>query len=110
MAYAAYRESFGQLTRRPVTAAVSATVVIDVTVPSGDALKLRRALAACQGAGVLRCIPRPDEHRVKLEIRLPLAAVDALLHEVMVCVPDGEIGHLTSWSAHLRRHGLREGN
>lgn len=50
MAYAAYREP-------PGLVRVSNTTVgmLDVTVASVDAFRVRRALAACKGVGVLRC-------------------------------------------------------
>jgi hypothetical protein len=115
MAFAAYCESFGVSTTPPAvpTSAVVTHlpkwVVMDVTVPSVDALLVRRALARCPGAGVLRCIPRLDENRVRLEVRLPAHMADEVMHCVMVCVPTGEVGHLLSWRCHLRRHGLNSG-
>ena len=105
MAYAAYCDSFGLVAVQPV---VKPTVwmVLDVTVCSCDAATLRRAVAACPQTEVLRCIPRLDEHRVRLEIRLPGTMVAEVMHRVMLCVPDGEIGHLMPWCCHLQRHGL----
>ena len=108
MAYAAYRELLGPVfSAQPVAAPV--WQVMDVTVPSRDALAVRRAVAACLGAGILRCIPRLDEQRVRLEIRLPASLAGDVMHRVMVCVPDGEIGHLMSWACHLQRHHLSAG-
>lgn len=106
MAYAAYCDSFGATVARPVKAAATVWQVLDVTVPSCDALWVRRALVNCEGAGIVRCIPRLDEHRVRLEIRLPRQMAEEVMHRVMVCVPSGELGHLTSWPCHMQRHGL----
>ena len=107
MAYAAYREPPG------ATPVVCETTfhVLDLTVASVDACRVRRALAACEGVGVLRCEPllhagAACEHsapRVRLMVRLPLACYAEVLHGVLACVPDGEIGPLTSWRAHLQR-------
>ncbi len=105
MAYAAYRESFGPVTFRPALEA-PIWMVLDVTVPSCDAATLRCALAACPQTGVLRCIPKLDEHLVRLEIRLPQTMVSEVMHQVMCCVPGGEIGHLMPWRCHLQRHDL----
>ena len=109
MAYAAYRESLGSIASHCVPSPGRGWVVMDITVPSGDALRVRRALVTCGGAGILRCIPRLDEGRVRLEIRLPAVMTGEVMHCVMGCVPDGEIGHPTSWRSHLRRHGLTHG-
>lgn len=113
MAYAAYREPPGAT---PVVR--DATFhVLDVTVASVDACRVRRALAACAGVGVLRCEPLLHaqaawEHaapRVRLMVRLPPSRYAEVLHGVLTCVPDGEIGPLTSWRAHLRRCGVAYG-
>ena len=113
MAYAAYREPPG------ATAAVRETAfhVLDVTVASVDACRVRRALVACDGVGVLRCEPLLHaspacEHaapRVRLMVRLPLSRYADVLHGVLASVPDGEIGALTSWRLHLRRCGIGHG-
>ena len=114
MAFAAYCESFGVPVHLPIKPSVVTPlpqcVVMDITVPSCDALRVRRALASCPGTGVLRCIPRLDEHRVRLEVRLPAHMTAEVMHCVMLCVPDGEVGHLLSWRCHLRRHGLSSGD
>lgn len=110
MAYAAYCDSFGLVPSLsvPRPGAVS-WVVMDVTVHSRDALWVRRALVNCEGAGILRCIPQLDEHRVRLEIRLPDTQTEEVMHRIMVCVPGGVIGPLISWRCHLQRHGLSHG-
>ena len=112
MAYAAYREP-------PGLVRVSNTTfeVLDVTVASVDAFWVRRALAVCEGVGVLRCEPLPHlgaacpnaKPRVRLMVGLPHRRYADVLHAVTECVADGEIGHLTSWSAHLKRCGLAHG-
>lgn len=113
MAYAAYREPPG------AASVVRETVfyVLDVTVASVDACRVRRALAACEGVGVLRCEPllrasaacAHAAPRVRLMVRLPLSRYAEVLHGVLACVPDGEIGPLTSWCAHLQRCGVAHG-
>ena len=115
MAFAAYCETFGMMANHPsvrpegAAAYLPPWVVMDVTVPSCDAVLVRRALARCPGAGVLRCIPRLDENRVRLEVRLPAHTTQAVMYCVMVCVSSGEVGHVLSWLSHLRRHGLNNG-
>lgn len=109
MAYAAYRESFGSTVSYSGSRTGLTWLVLDVTVHSRDALFVRRALVECEGAGILRCIPRLDENRVRLEIRLPEHMADEVMNRIMACVPDGEIGHLSSWRHHLQRHGLTHG-
>ena len=113
MAYAAYREPPG------ATPVVRETTfhVLDVTIASVDACRVRRALAACEGVGVLRCEPLMHasaacEHaapRVRLMVRLPLSRYADVLHGVLSCVPEGEIGPLASWRAHLQRCGVVHG-
>lgn len=109
MAYAAYRDPMGS----PLFSAASNDrphwVVVDVTVLSRDALAVRRALVTCPDAGILRCIPRLDENRVRLEIRLAPHSVDEVMQRIMACVPCGELGQLISWRCHLRRHGMADG-
>ncbi|MFC5521609.1 hypothetical protein [Polaromonas jejuensis] len=106
MAYAAYCESFGAIVPAAPSPARLKWRVLDVTVQSLHALLVRRALVNCPGTGILRCIPRQEEHLVRLEIRLPAHRADEVMHRIMTCVPDGEIGHLTLWRCHLQRHGL----
>jgi hypothetical protein len=104
MAYAAYRDSVGWTSSLPAAVTGTATpwMVMDVTVHSRDAVVVRRALAGCAGAAILRCIPHLDTHRARLEIRLPGPLAGEVMHRVMVCVPDGEIGHMVSWHDHLQ--------
>ena len=109
MAYAAYRESHAYRFSSPGPSPRVKWRVLDVTVPSGDALVLRRALARCPDTGVLRCIPLLDEKRVRLEVKLPGAQLEDVMHCIMVCVPSGELGTLSSWRAHMLRHGLTHG-
>jgi hypothetical protein len=112
MAYAAYRDP-------PGVSPVRATVfqVLDVTVTSVDSCRVSRALATVDGVGVLRCEPllHPGAAygtaapRVRLLVRLPMSKYADVLHRVLECVPDGEIGHLTSWRSHLQSHGITYG-
>jgi len=113
MAYAAYREPPGAVS------GVRETVfrVLDVTVASVDACRVRRSLAQCEGVGVLRCEPllhagaacSSAVPRVRLMVRLPMSGYAAVLHCLLACVPDGEIGRLCSWRAHLVRCGVAHG-
>lgn len=114
MAYAAYRELLGEtLVRLHLAPRPERTtphwMVLDVTVHSCDALKVRRALVSCPDTGVLRCIPLVDDRRARLEIRLEAYRVDEVMHRILLSVPDGEIGHLLRWSCHLQRQGLKAG-
>ncbi len=111
MAYAAYSECYGVLSRlRRPPRQRQAFVVMDITVPSTEALQLRRALARCNGADILRCIPQPHDRLVTLEVHLPIHTTGDVMQCVMVCVPSGQIGRICSWPAHLARHGLAHGN
>jgi hypothetical protein len=113
MAYAAYREYAGTVRAKSETV----FKVLDVTVPSVDACRVRRGIAACKGAGVLRCEPLMRVNatcangtpRARLMIRLPLESYASVVHCLLECAPDGEIGHLTSWREHLQRCGLANG-
>ncbi|MDB5847803.1 MAG: hypothetical protein JWP29_1555 [Rhodoferax sp.] len=113
MGYAAYKEFLGSSLvhavhlvprRKPVF------VVMDVTVPSLDAWPVRRALAACPGTGILRCVPLPHDHLVHLELHLPQDAVADVMHCLIACVPCGQIGRICSWDEHLSHHGLTHGH
>jgi hypothetical protein len=118
MAYAAYREHPGVL--RTAHAAMRTTPfhVLDVTVCCADALRVRRSLAGCAQAGVVRCEPllhacgaqQSDAPCVRLMIRLPLASYAEVLRRLIDCVPSGEIGRLVSWREYLVRCGLRHGH
>ena len=110
MAYAAYSEFLGaSLKPRAVARHQPEFVVMNFTVPSTEALQMRRALARCPGAGVLRCIPRPCVAEVKLEVHLPADRVDEVMRCVIECVPSGQIGCICPWRDHLTRHGLCHG-
>ena len=110
MAYAAYRESLAYRFSSPGPEPRVKWVVLDVTVPSCDAMVLRRALAGCRGTGILRSIPQLEEKRVRLEVRLPGSQIEEVMHCIMVCVPSGELGTLSTWRAHMLRHGLTHGD
>jgi hypothetical protein len=113
MAYAAYREHPGETRVRTATL----WRVLDVTVSCADALRLRRAIARCADAGVVRCEPllngrgaqENDAPCVRLMIRLPLTSYAQVLHCLIEAVPSGEIGRLVRWHDHLARCGLRHG-
>ena len=116
MAFAAYCETFGMMANHPSVRTEDAAaylppwVVMDVTVPSCDAVLVRRALAHVPGSGVLRCIPQLDEYRVRLEVCLPAHTTQEVMQCVMACVSSGEVGNVLSWRSHLRRHGLNNGS
>lgn len=101
---------------RPQTHTGHAFQVLEFTVPIVDACKVRRAISSCPGAGVLRCEPLQqsatytnDAPRARLIIRLDAAQYATVLHCLLECTPDGEIGHLCGWSEHLRRYGVGYG-
>ena len=104
-------------THAPMTA-TSPFYVLDVTVCCADALRVRRSIAGCPDAGVVRCEPllhalcsqESDAPCVRLMIRLPIASYAEVLHRLIECVPSGEIGRLVSWREHLARCGLRDGH
>jgi len=128
MAYAAYREHPGvprthalmntQDSKGSSSNSSSPFYVLDVTVCCADALRVRRSIAGCPEAGVVRCEPllhacssqESDAPCVRLMIRLPLARYADVLHRLIECVPSGEIGRLVSWREHLARCGLRHGH
>lgn len=112
MAYAAYCESFNALNNTFVDAPVARPkklMVLDITVPSCDAFKVRRLLASCPQTGVLRCIPKLRDRTVVLEIQLSAERVQEVMHVLMTCVPSGEMGTLNSWSHHLSSRGMTHG-
>lgn len=113
MAYAAYRD---HLVAAPLVQP-NVFMVLEVVVPSIAACRVRRGIATCGGAGVLRCEPilhpkascDSGASRVRLLIRLPVQGYADLLHCLLECAPDGEIGQLMGWREHLRRCGVRYG-
>lgn len=112
MAYAAYCDSFNANTSPLLPAkrdAATVCMVLDVVVPSRDAFQVRRLLARCPGTGVMRCVPMPQDSRVRLEIQLPEGSVPEVMHILMIGVPSGEIGSLISWKQHLTSHGMSHG-
>lgn len=111
MAYAAYSELLGpSLNPRATPSPRRELLVLDFTVCDNDAHVTRRALARCQGVGVLRSIPKPFDHQVCLELQVRSDMMDNVLHCLMVCVPSGKIGQVHSWQGHLARHGLPYGH
>lgn len=114
MAYAAYRESSGALyfNAQPQPEECGPTdklMVLDLTVPSCDSFQVRRLLAGCPDTGVVRCVPRPHDSQVRLEIQLPADRVQEVMHVLMTGIPSGELGALTSWRRHLTTHGMTHG-
>ena len=112
MAYAAYCESFNALNGTLEVAPAASPkrlMVLGVTVPSCDAFKIRRLLASCPDAGVLRCIPKLRDRTVVLEIQLPAERVQDVMHVLLTSVPSGEMGTLNSWNDHLSTHGMSHG-
>ena len=113
MAYAAYRDPPGALP----TCRATVFQVLDVVVMSVESCRLRRALATIEGVGVLRCEPlfrasaacESAAPRVRLLVRLPMSRYADVLHRVLQCVPEGEIGQLTSWRSHLQSRGITYG-
>lgn len=107
MAYGALQDPLGVFNAFDDT-----SQMLDVTVASVDACRVRGALAHCEGVGVLRCEPLLHAGaacvnaapRVRLVIGLPLSRYSDVLHRVIDCVPDGEIGHLASMRAHPHRN------
>ncbi|MDW5442478.1 hypothetical protein [Polaromonas sp. SM01] len=112
MAYAAYRESFGasRFNQAPEERGrPERLMVLELTVPSCEAFQVRRLLAGCPDTGVLRCVPRPHDSLVRLEILLPENRVAEIMHVLMTRIPSGEMGALNSWRRHLTNHGLTHG-
>ena len=115
MAYAAYRDH--QTVVRATPALGTVFKVLEVVVPSVDACRVRRGLARCPGAGVVRsqpmCHSRPTcesaAPRVRLMVRLPLESYVAVLHALLAAAPDGEIGNLIGWREYLRHQGIADG-
>ena len=113
MAYAAYKEPPGSPVRKHFV-----NEVVDVTVACVDAYRVRQALAACPGLGVLRCEPllHPGAAysngavRVRLAVGLPPQRYGHMVHVITTCVEDGEIGRLMTWDSHLQRCGLHHGD
>ena len=110
MAYAAYSESGNAHVALHLPCQLPHFVVLAVTVPSLQALRVRRALARCPGAGILRCVPQPVDHLARLEVHLPNAMVAAVMQCVRGCVDDSRFGPVRSWTEHMAHHGLTHGH
>lgn len=105
MAYTAYRYASA-----PVGMTAAAFVVVDVVAAVAEAAPVRHAASACDGAGVVRCIPLQHDGRVRLQIRCPACEVGHLMQEVMHRATQAEFGRVAKWADHLatyrnRRHG-----
>ena len=112
MAYAAYRDHEVRDLARALTRPAARFQVLHVTVSCADAWRVRRAMAGCAGAGVVRCqillhdggsSAESAAPRVRLMIRLVQASYLQVLHALLCAVPSGELGSLVSWREHLRR-------
>ena len=116
MAYAAYRDDLAFSVRSSVVA--TQIHVLDVVVSCADACRVRRAVARCPGAGVVRCevllnersSTENDAPRVRLMVRMALSSYAQVVHALLEAVPSGELGRLVSWRNHLQRCGLRYGH
>lgn len=115
MAYAAYRDHEVRDLARALPRPAARFQVLHVTVNCADAWRVRRAVAGCAGAGVVRCqILLHDSGssmegaapRVRLLIRLVQASYLQVLQALLRAVPSGELGSLVSWREHLRRCAL----
>ena len=108
MAFAAFKEDFLTLHVPHETV----FQVLDVIVPTLDACRVRKGIATCPGAGVLRCEPLmhgdasspSSDPRVRLSIRLPSNSYASVIHCLMENSKSGEIKRLSSWREHLARH------
>ena len=110
MAYAAYNEFLGASTQlRTTPREVPEFVVLEVTVACDDAHQVRRALAACRHAGVVRCIPLPHDKLVKLVVRLPDTQAEQVMDTLVGSVPSGQIGRIAPWAEHLARYQVARG-
>ena len=112
MAYAAYRDHVVVETPSPLPRLRKQFHVLDVTVACAEARRVREAIAACSGAGVVRCklllhdrcsTTESSAPRVQLMIRLEQNSYLQVLHALMGAVPAGELGSLIGWHEHLRR-------
>jgi hypothetical protein len=65
---------------------------IHVLVASRDVWLARKALLACPEAIIVRCLPMPNDARVKLDIRFPAGQGGAVINRILSCLPCGELG------------------
>lgn len=65
--------------------------MIGVTVASRLALLARKALLACPGTAVERCVPLLGNEKVKLEVRFPAGQGKAVIGRILAGVPEGEV-------------------
>ena len=112
MAYAAYCDSNNALGTFALPAQnkqPNKLMMLDVTVPSCEAYQVRRLVHDCPQAGVLRCILHLRDRAVVLEIQLPADQVPNIMDLLMMSVPAGEVGSLTTWRNHLIKNGMTHG-
>lgn len=91
MAYAAWSDCSGPHAFAAARAP-QALVLLEVTVPSLDAYRVRRLLAGFPSAGVLRCVPRLRERLARLQVKLPADAVTPVMQALLDSVICAEIG------------------
>lgn len=116
MAYAAYRDhEVLEFARSQQSSRAACFQVLHVTVPCADAWRVRRAVAGCDSAGVVRCevllherscAAESEAPRARLMIRLARSSYLQVLQALMRAVPSGELGSLVSWREHLHRCGM----
>jgi hypothetical protein len=115
MAYADYRDrEMPTLGRRLPVPAAARLQVLPVTVSCADAWKVRRAIADCAGAGVVRCqvllhgrltTTVSIAPRVRLLLGVSPSSYLTVLQTLMQAVPSAELGFLVR-REHLRRCDL----
>jgi len=107
MAYAAYSECFGSSIPAPSQPNhPPVCVVMSITVPNTKAYRVRRVLANCANAGILRCTPQPLDGLVQMQVRLSTDHMDQVRQWVMASVPCCQFGRVIAWSEHLTEHRL----
>ncbi len=70
--------------------------LLKVVVASRDALLARRALLACPETAIVRCLPMHKIDKVELEIRFPAGQGEAVIDQILACLPNGEIGAIAA--------------
>jgi len=74
---------------------------MDFTVPIREAYIVRSAVAQYPGVGVLRCIPKPCDRQVCLEMHFPLDKITEVMHSLIECVPNGQFGCVRAWGKRI---------
>lgn len=119
MAYAAYRDHEVLEPPRSKTTASQRFLVLPVTVSCIDAWRVRQAVLASSGAGVVRCqvlihensgTTESSEPRARLLIRLAAGRYLEVIQAILRATPCGELGGLMTWTEHLRQCALEPAN